>query len=163
MAERVGFGGGCHWCTEAVFDVLLGVTQVEQGFIQSQNPHNTLSEAVIVHFEPSEIPLDVLIEIHLKTHSSTSEHQLRHKYRSAVYTFSKEQAAASRKILEKLQVHFHEPLITQVLPFVAFNPSDPRYQGYYKRQTGFCTSYINPKLKFLRSSYRRLVKSHTMS
>ena len=85
--SKVGFGGGCHWCTEAVFQQIRGVSKVDQGWIASVVPHDTFSEAVIVHFDPRIIKLDQLIEIHLKTHSCTSSHPMRSKYRSAVYYF----------------------------------------------------------------------------
>ena len=49
---KVGFGGGCHWCTEGVFQALRGVTQVDQGFLQSVAPADTWAEGVIVTFEP---------------------------------------------------------------------------------------------------------------
>ena len=49
---KVGFGGGCRWCTEGVFQALRGVTQVDQGFLQSTAPANTWAEGVIVTFDP---------------------------------------------------------------------------------------------------------------
>jgi len=61
---KVGFGGGCHWCTEGVFQALRGVTQVEQGFLQSAAPADTWAEGVIVTFEPSVIGLETLSEVH---------------------------------------------------------------------------------------------------
>ena len=52
-AQKIGFGGGCHWCTEAVFQSLRGVTEVEQGFIKSHAPHDRYSEAVVVTYHPA--------------------------------------------------------------------------------------------------------------
>ena len=45
LSEKVGLGGGCHWCTEAVFEALRGVVQVKQGFIRAAPPHDAFSEA----------------------------------------------------------------------------------------------------------------------
>jgi len=70
--EKIAMGGGCHWCTEAVFQSLKGVQLVEQGFIASHGNSDKFSEGVIVHFDPHLIPLEVLIEIHLHTHQCTS-------------------------------------------------------------------------------------------
>ena len=100
---KIGFGGGCHWCTESVFQALEGVVKVEQGWIASVNENDSFSEAVIVHFDADLIDLSVLIEIHLNTHSSTSDHELRTKYRSAVYTFSEIQFNAAVKIISDFQ------------------------------------------------------------
>ncbi|MEM9997414.1 MAG: peptide-methionine (S)-S-oxide reductase, partial [Bacteroidota bacterium] len=104
LADRmtVGFGGGCHWCTEAVFQALNGVDKVEQGWIRSEVPHEAESEAVLVHVRPDAIDLQTLIEVHLLTHASTAPHSMREKYRSAVYTFDAGQAAASRAALDAL-------------------------------------------------------------
>ena len=76
---KIGFGGGCHWCTEAVFQSLIGVETVEQGYIASEDDMTSFSEAIIVHFNQEEITLKALIEIHLFTHKSTSNHSMRSK------------------------------------------------------------------------------------
>ena len=83
--QKIALGGGCHWCTEAVFQSLIGVERVEQGYVASTGNNNSFSEAVIVHFNTERISLKTLIEIHLHTHKSTSNHSLRERYRSAVY------------------------------------------------------------------------------
>jgi len=92
---KIGFGGGCHWCTEAVFQALNGVQKVEQGFIRSDPPQDSFSEAVIVTFDSKILSLETLIEVHLRTHASTSSHKMRGKYRSAIYIFDNQQAPAS--------------------------------------------------------------------
>ena len=53
--EKLAFGGGCHWCTEGVFQALRGVEKVDQGFVQSDAPADTWAEGVIVTFDPSVI------------------------------------------------------------------------------------------------------------
>lgn len=88
VTTRIGFGNGCRWCTEAVFQSHRGVSNVAQGFIKSHAPHDSYSEAVVVLFDPGIIPLEVVIDVHLRTHSSMSSHKMRRKYRSAVYIFS---------------------------------------------------------------------------
>ncbi len=153
--RQIGLGGGCHWCTEAVFDALAGVLAVEQGFIRSDPPDDRFSEAVLIRFDPARIPAAVLLEIHLRTHASTSAHKLRGKYRSAVYAFSARQAEEMRLALARLQGGFGRPLVTRVLPFVAFRPSPERYRHYARKHGGgpFCTRYIDPKLDLLRAEY----------
>ena len=69
--EKIGLGGGCHWCTEAVFEAVKGVTETKQGFIASEGDAANFSEAVIVVFDPEQVSLEKLIEIHLVTHKST--------------------------------------------------------------------------------------------
>jgi peptide-methionine (S)-S-oxide reductase len=157
---RIGFGGGCHWCTEAVFQSLRGVEKVEQGFIRSTPPHDTWSEAVVVHFDVSEIDPETLIEVHVRTHAATRQHSLREKYRSAVYVFDQAQANAAKETLERLQDAFDGQLITQVLAFVAFRPSAPRFQDYYRSdpQRPFCQRYIDPKLALIRRKFTHRIE-----
>ncbi|MFT4715905.1 MAG: peptide-methionine (S)-S-oxide reductase [Paracoccaceae bacterium] len=161
MTATIGFGGGCHWCTEAVFDAIGGVSQVSQGYIQSTLPFDSFSEAVVVWFDPGEIPLEVLIEIHLRTHSSTSNHKMRDKYRSAIYVFSAAQSEAAETALTRLQSEFSKPLVTQVLPYVAFKASDDTFTNYGAKNANgpFCVRHIDPKLKLLREKYGDWVKA----
>ena len=155
MLQDIGFGGGCHWCTEAVFAHLRGVSNVRQGFIKSKPPHDSFSEAVILSYAPEVINLRTLIEIHLRTHSSQSDHKMRGKYRSAIYVFGDRQAGLSREALHSLQPDFKDELVTQVLECIAFKDSDSRFQNYYENgpEKPFCKAYIDPKLKLLRENY----------
>lgn len=152
---KIAFGGGCHWCTEAVFQSLRGVEKVEQGFVSSNGDNASFSEAVIVHYHSNEISLQVLTEIHLRTHKSMSNHSMRDKYRSAIYTYNKAQSAAAEQILSELQPLFQKRIITQVIDFVEFKPSDEQFHNYYQSnpEKPFCKTYIEPKLSMLMQSF----------
>lgn len=158
--EKIGLGGGCHWCTEAVFQMLKGVKKVEQGFIASVGENSVFSEAVIVHFNPEKISLKRLLLVHLKTHSSTSNHNMREKYRSAVYTFSSEQEKLAMEILSELQKNFSHRLITKVYPFSDFRHSPEMYRNYFQkgRKKPFCKRFIDPKLRYLLKEFYGDVK-----
>ncbi len=152
---KIAFGGGCHWCTEAVFQSLHGVAEVNQGWVASTDKNNTFSEAVIVHFNPLEINLKFLISIHLATHKSTSNHSMRKKYRSAIYVFSNQQKTESKTILAEIQKNTASQIITQILPFSKFKPSEAQFQNYYKNnpQKPFCKKYILPKLELISNKF----------
>ncbi|MGY8914649.1 MAG: peptide-methionine (S)-S-oxide reductase, partial [Flavobacteriales bacterium] len=122
--HKIGFGGGCHWCTEAVFLSLKGVDLVEQGFIAAKEPATSFSEAVVVSYNEDLISQKELITIHLHTHNSTAEHSLRSKYRSAVYVFDEREISEVKDILISIQKDFVDPLITQVLLFKNFKASE---------------------------------------
>ncbi|MEM9143966.1 MAG: peptide-methionine (S)-S-oxide reductase [Bacteroidota bacterium] len=149
--DKIGLGGGCHWCTEAVFQSLRGVHRVDQGWIASEGLAHSFSEAVIVHFDPNAIPLEVLVAIHLHTHESTSNHSMRGKYRSALYVFSEKQRQGICSILKVQQKEFNKPLITQILPYRAFKASEETFQEYYFKdpEKPFCARFIDPKLQLL--------------
>lgn len=154
---KIGFGGGCHWCTEGVFAVLRGIEKVDQGWISSTPPYNTFSEAVIVHYNPSKINLDVLIQIHLETHQSASNHSMRNKYRSAIYTFGDE--ATVNEAFEKVKQKPGTNYITQVLPFADFKPSLEIHRNYYMSnpEKPFCKTYIDPKIRMLMKEHAEQV------
>lgn len=134
---------------------------MQQGFARSHPPADQYSEAVLVDFDDKQIPLDVLIEIHLRTHSSSSAHTMRMKYRSAVYVVDAVMSDVCVAVLEQLQNDFDRPLITQVLQLVDFRSSPARYQNYYSTdpEKPFCTAYIEPKLALLRRRYSALLKT----
>lgn len=156
---KIALGGGCHWCTEAVFQSLKGVDKVEQGYVSSLNQNNTFSEAVIIHFYEDVIPLEVLIEIHLHTHKSTSNHSMRDKYRSAIYTFSEAQEMEAITVLKSFNNTFEKTIITEILPFSEFKASREAIQNYYKKnpEKPFCKQFINPKLKLLLDKFSKYV------
>jgi peptide-methionine (S)-S-oxide reductase len=162
---KIAFGGGCHWCTEAVFQSLKGVEKVDQGWISSTEKNNAFSEAVIVHFNVQQIDLKTLIEIHLLTHKSTSNHSMRKKYRSAVYYFSQDQKKEVFKLIEKIQSNFENKIITKTLGFKGFKPSTEEFRNYYQTNPDkpFCKNYINPKLKLLINKFSNLVNNCKVS
>lgn len=159
MIQKLGFGGGCHWCTEAVFGVLIGVVDVQQGWISSTGADAALSEAVIVHYNTEEVDMSVLIEIHLYTHSCTSFHSMRKKYRSAVYIYSDAQMRATSELIVALQGDFDHKIITRVLPFASFKENAEIYQSYYKKNSvnQFCERYIKPKLRLLMQRFKSTI------
>lgn len=157
--QKIGFGGGCHWCTEAVFQSLIGIEKVEQGFISSTDENSSFSEAVIVHFNPEVLSLKNLTEIHLYTHKSTSQHSMRTKYRSAIYYFNEHQQQEIKQHLTDIQSNFQEQIITKILPFCNFKESDKLFQNYYysNPEKPFCEIHINPKLTLLLKKFKKVV------
>ncbi|MEO9968254.1 MAG: peptide-methionine (S)-S-oxide reductase [Hyphomonadaceae bacterium] len=156
---KIGLGGGCHWCTEAVFQSLLGVQEVHSGWIASDGPNSAESEAVIVHFDPGQIALETLIEIHLLTHASASNHSMRVKYRSAIYVFSDDQSAHANQILATLSKRDDVQPITQILRYSAFRAISDAYENYYYAAPDrpFCVNMIEPKLKKLIATHREFI------
>lgn len=151
MIKTIGFGGGCHWCTEAVFSSLKGVITVSQGWIASDGENSTFSEAVLLTYNVELISMGVLIAIHLYTHSATSRHSMRGKYRSAVYYLNDADCTEATKTIQELRKDFSNEVITQVIRFIDFRLNIPEQLQYYYTDPNrpFCTTYINPKLKLL--------------
>ncbi|KZN53874.1 hypothetical protein N474_18700 [Pseudoalteromonas luteoviolacea CPMOR-2] len=151
MVNKLGLGGSCYWCTEAIFSSLKGVHHVTQGWVSSYQDQNWFSEGIILEFDSSLISLCELIEIHLHTHSATSNHSRRNKYRSAIYCFDDVQRESAIECLNKLQKSFDKQVITQAIMFNEFNASPEHYQNYFYTdpKRPFCKNVITPKLKSL--------------
>lgn len=151
-------GGGCHWCTEAVFNTLKGVEKVEQGYLSAYGENKILSEGIIVQYRPAAISLHDLVKVHLHTHASTSAHSFRKKYRSAIYSFDPEEIKIVEKILADLQKDFNKKLITEALVFRDFKASREQIQDYYKKNNNapFCQRYIIPKLQLINERFKEL-------
>lgn len=158
--KKISFGGGCHWCTEAVFQQIAGVLKVEQGYVASKAKHAHYSEGVIVHYDRDKISLESLIEIHLHTHQSTSNHSMRNKYRSAIYCFDENDKIEALETLKNLRTDFEKEIITKVLPFISFKSSREEIQNYYLKgpDKPFCQNFISPKLELLKKKFYSSLK-----
>ena len=122
---------------------------------------SSFSEAVIVNFNSDLIVLNTLIEVHLYTHNSTSNHSMRKKYRFAVYTFSDQQKSKSETIIEMFQTEFDNKIITKVYPFSKFKTLIETYQNYYQKNLSkpFCETFINPKFLLLLDKFSDYVNN----
>ncbi len=160
---KLGLGGGCHWCTEAVFQSRGEVAAVQQGYLRSLPPYDSWSEGVLIEFEKIE-DLEKIIKVHLYTHASTSAHSRRAEYRSAIYCFDEvmkvtiEDLISTLSCFDKLSINFlvgkrNKKYITQILHFVSFKPSRESIQNYYKTRPDapFCQRYIEPKLDAIKN------------
>ena len=161
--DRFAFGGGCHWCTEAVFQHVEGVTRVRQGFAASLPPDDAASEAVWITFDPALVTLGRLVEVHLATHAARADHSMRAKYRSAVYARGPDALADAERLLAAAR-EIDPTIVTRALPFEAFRASHGRFHDYYRSdpRRPFCRTHIEPKLARLRrlGSHRESAQSH---
>lgn len=157
--QKIGFGGGCHWCTEAVFQSLICVIKVHQGWISSKEDLS-FSEGIIVEYDGREIDLSNLIEIHLHTHSCTSNHSMRQKYRSAVYVWNETDKSYINSIIQSLQGDFIDPIITKAYEFDKFKENNEQYQNYYYNNPdkAFCSNFIEPKIQLLMNKFKKVYK-----
>lgn len=157
--DRIGFGGSCHWCTEAIFLSLSGVLKVDQGWIAPYGDPAAFSEAVIVEFDADTISLEDLVAVHLHSHSCTSEHNMRSKYRSAIYPLEDHQEPGARSAIAENQKDFTERIITEVLSFGSFKINADSYLNYYFKdpEKPFCQNVVNPKLRELIDRFNHLV------
>ncbi|WP_408914509.1 peptide-methionine (S)-S-oxide reductase [Christiangramia sp. SM2212] len=131
---------------------MKGVEEVRQGYISTSSDPDRFYEGVLINYDPDQVELHKLIEIHLKTHKSTSNHSMRDKYLSAVYTFHKNQEKTVNNILNDIRNLFPECIITRAYNFGKFIASRKQIQNYYLKdpERPFCKRYIEPKLEMLK-------------
>lgn len=163
--NKIGLGGGCHWCTEGVFASLIGVAKVNQGWIAANGKNSQFCEAIEVIFDSAVISLATLIAIHLHTHASTSNHSMRGKYRSAIYVYDKDQYQLASTILNALRADFDQPVITEVYSFNSFKTNKAEFIDYFYTAPNrpFCQRYIHPKLSMLLTRFSRHVDQNKLA
>src|SRR3989344_8373779 len=165
--ETATLGGGCFWCTEAIFKRLKGVISVMSGYAggSMENPtYEKVSEgktgyleAIQIEFDPNMISYEKILEVFFATHDPTTLNRqgqdVGTQYRSAIFYHSEEQ----RKIAERLK---KPSFVTQILPFGKFYKAEEYHQNFYYRNKSYpyCQIIINPKIKKLLEEFKNDVK-----
>lgn len=174
--ETAVFGGGCFWCTEAIFQRLKGVESVESGYAGGHKDNPTYeevsggntghAEAIRIEFDPSQIKYTDLLNVFLATHDPTTLNRqgndIGSQYRSAVFYTSEEQMAEAKKFTEQLEAEgvFDDPIVTEVTLLNKFWQAESYHQRYYDNNQSkpYCQAVINPKLAKLRQKFVQLLK-----
>ena len=158
-------GGGCFWCTEAVFERIEGVKEVISGYAGGEPPNPTYkqictgktghAEVIKIIFDPSIVSFAKVLEIFGDCHDPTTLNRqgadVGTQYRSTIMYLSEEQKTQSILWKEKLAAKFEDPIVTEIVPAPIFYPAEEYHQDYYKKNPnqGYCSFVIRPKLKKL--------------
>ena len=175
MMKTAIFGGGCFWCTEAVFQMLKGVVLVEPGYAGGTivNPRyeeisrgNTgHAEVIRVTYDPTLISYEDLLTVFFGSHDPTTPNQqgndIGEQYRSVIFYADEEEKEAAERTIEKFQDYTKEgaKIVTQVLPLEEFYPAEDYHKDYYQKNTkaAYCELIIEPKLEKVRKRFAELV------
>lgn len=170
-------GGGCFWCTEAVFDRVRGVLDVESGYSNGhvQQPsyeqvcsgHTGHNEVVRLVYDPAQVSVRQLLGIFFATHDPTTPNRQGNdvgtQYRSAIYTTRPEQEQAARELIAELEQAklFGAPIVTEVLPLANYWPAEAYHQDYYAQHPdqGYCAYVVGPKVAKFRKQFSELLRS----
>ncbi len=175
MNNEIVLGGGCFWCTEAVFQQVRGVVSVTSGYCNGLEPAQPTyeqvcrgdtgyNEVVKVVYDPSVIGLQDLLRIFVEIHDPTSLNRQGHdvgtQYRSGVYVSNPQDQATVMATLAALQADFSKPLVTEVLPLAHFWPAEDYHQNYFVNNPhqGYCSFVVAPKVGKLRQSFSQWLK-----
>jgi peptide-methionine (S)-S-oxide reductase len=167
--QTIVLGGGCFWCTEAVFEQVQGVTAVESGYCNGQFPNPSYeqvctgdtghAEVVRVSFDDQQISLRDILAIFFATHDPTTLNRQGHdvgtQYRSGIYVSSPEQAAAAHGVLQEAQQAFGGRVVTEVQPLQDYSRAEDYHQRYFARHPhqGYCAAVIAPKVEKFRKVF----------
>jgi peptide-methionine (S)-S-oxide reductase len=174
--ETATFAGGCFWCTEAVFDDLIGVESVESGYIGGHVPNPTYkqvcggdtghAEAIRVVFDPAVIGYGDLLDVFFATHDPTQLNRQGNdvgpQYRSAIFPNSPEQEGEAKAAIARAQADWPAPIVTTIEPDSPWYPAEDYHQEYFARvgdQNPYCMAVIAPKLRKFRKSFAERLKS----
>jgi peptide-methionine (S)-S-oxide reductase len=176
MTETLVLGGGCFWCTEAVYVQVRGVTDVESGYSNghAMNPtyedvcsgttgHN---EVVKLVYDPAQVSTRELLEIFFVIHDPTTLNRQGNdrgtQYRSGIYVTSNAQAEVAQALIAELTAAqaFERPLVTEVLPLANYSAAEDYHQDFFERNPyqGYCLAVAAPKVAKFRQTFARLVR-----
>jgi methionine-S-sulfoxide reductase len=174
--QKAILAGGCFWCTEAVFQDIIGVQSVVSGYIDgdSKDPryrevctgttgHN---EAIEIVFDSDLISYEELLEIFWTTHDPTTLNRqgkdIGTQYRSGIYTLDKKQLDLAIKSKREVASEiWGDKIVTEIKPAEKFYPAEKYHQNYYKRNSyvGYCRVVIEPKLAKARKKFANKIKT----
>ncbi|MDQ3471600.1 MAG: peptide-methionine (S)-S-oxide reductase MsrA [Pseudomonadota bacterium] len=170
------FAGGCFWCTEAVFQDLIGVEAVESGYIGGAVANPTYkqvcgggtghAEAIRVTYDPDVISFAELLDIFFATHDPTQLNRQGNdvgtQYRSAIFPQDEQQAREAGAAIERVQAGLGRRVVTAIEPNSDWWPAEDYHQEYWSgegQRNPYCVATIPPKLLKLRKSFQARLKS----
>ena len=174
--ETAVFGGGCFWCTEAIFQMLKGVEKVEPGYAggTTDNPSyeqvsagNTgHAEVIRVTYDPSVITYDDLLTVCFGSHDPTTPNRqgadVGEQYRSIIFVGDENEKQEARAKIQEIQESLKDGtrVVTEVLPLEKFFPAESYHQNYFKENTSapYCQLIIEPKIEKVKKRFAELVK-----
>lgn len=174
--EKATFGGGCFWCTEAVFDQLKGVSKVESGYSGGKIANPTYkevcsgltghAEVIQVTYNPEVIGFEDLLEVFFATHDPTTLNRqgadVGTQYRSVVFYHSEKQKQTTELVIRTLNAEkiFDQPIVTEVSPFSQFYVAEDYHQEYFANNPNqpYCRAVIVPKIDKFKKLFKEQIK-----
>lgn len=166
--EIAVFGGGCFWCTEAVFKMLKGVSTVLPGYSGGsvENPtydqvstgNTGHAEVIYIEFDPSLVKYETLLTVFFGSHDATTLNRQGNdvgtQYRSAVFYTTPEQKEIAEKIVKGI-----DGAVTEITPLKKFYKAESYHEDYYARNKDapYCQVVINPKLEKVQRKFADLL------
>lgn len=176
--QTATFGGGCFWCTEAVFDATEGVFWAKSGYAGGKTLNPTYeaictgttghAEVIQIEFDPSVISYADVLQIFFRTHNPTTLNRqgadAGTQYRSVVYYHDDAQKETVEEIVKSLDASgaFDAPIVTEISPLPTFYEAEAYHQGYFAKNPtqGYCRAVIAPKMDKYRKAFADRLKTN---
>ena len=177
--EIAVFGGGCFWCTEAVFKSLKGVNEVKPGYAggtiekpsyeQVSTGETGHAEVIYIEYNPAEIAYKDLLTVFFASHDPTTLNRqgadVGRQYRSIVLYTTPEQKTVVEEMIRDIDSSSEtgDPVVTEVIPLKNFYDAEDYHKNYYdrnKNKNPYCQLVINPKLEKVQKEFSNLLKQH---
>lgn len=169
------FGGGCFWCTEAIFQQLKGVESVASGYSGGDVRNPTYrevcngttghAEAIEIKFDPAVISYEQLLQVFFTTHDPTTLNRqgadVGTQYRSMIFYHDEAQKEMAEKVKREFApTIWDDPIVTEITPYSEFYTAEGYHQNYFNdnSEQGYCRIVINPKVQKFRKQYADWLK-----
>jgi len=174
--ETVVLGGGCFWCTEAVFKMLKGIVSVEPGYAGGNNPNPTYeqicngdtghAEVIKIEYDIKIISLESILTVFFATHDPITKNRqgndVGEQYRSIILYTNENQKKIAEKFIEELNSSTEKgnPIVTEIKLLNEFYSAEDYHKNYYEnnKNQSYCQVVINPKLKKVQEKFAELLK-----
>ena len=178
--ETATLGGGCFWCTEAIFADLRGVKKIVSGYSggHAENPTYEQvcsgatghAEVVQIKFDPNEISYKEILQVFFATHDPTTLNRQGNdagsNYRSVIFYHSPEQREIAEKVISDLtdEKLFDKPIVTEIAEFTGFFPAEDYHKEYFENNLNqpYCASVIAPKVAKFRQKFLSKLKNQSI-
>lgn len=179
--QQATLGGGCFWCTEAVFQNLKGVQKVVSGYMggRTKNPSyieicngdTGHAEVIQIEFDNDEISFEELLLVFFKTHNPTTLNRqgndMGTQYRSVVFYHNDQQKMEAEELVQGLEKEgvFDKKIVTEISPATDFYAAEDYHQNYFNQNSGkpYCAFVIQPKMTKLLQDFRDKIKPELLS
>jgi len=174
QSEIAVLGGGCFWCTEAVYLEAKGIDKVESGYTGGPQPNPTYeqvcsgttghAEVVRLEFDPAVISYRDILEIFFTIHDPTTLNRQGNdvgtQYRSVIYFQSPEQEATARQVIAEMAHVWDAPIVTELSPAQPYYKAEDYHQNYFAQHPlqGYCAFVVGPKVAKFRKMHGARLK-----
>lgn len=166
--EKITVGGGCFWCTEAVYEKFPGVKSVVSGYEGGTVLNPTYeqvctgktghAEVIQIEYDPAETTVDKILDLFFLAHDPTTLNRQGAdsgtQYRSVIFYSNEDQKKAAETAKAKSQAELSKPIVTEISPSTTFYPAEAYHQDYFKNNpnAGYCSFVIRPKIDKLQKN-----------